>query len=171
MIKFCRMFLCYLVLNAFSVMAWAQPLANIPDKHHPLLVAIDDNYPPYVFRGEDGKLQGYLVDAWALWSDKMQIPVEIEATVWGLALGKINEGKAHVIDTMFRTPLRESVFDFSPPYTKIDVPIFVHRSIEGIVDTQTLRPFTVGVKRGDACADELLRKGVGRFRPHAELLT
>lgn len=35
-----------------------------------ITVAIDDNYPPYVFRDESGQLRGYLPDVWALWSQK-----------------------------------------------------------------------------------------------------
>ena len=31
-----------------------------------IVVALDDNYPPYVFRDSDGVLKGYLIDLWAL---------------------------------------------------------------------------------------------------------
>lgn len=33
-------------------------------------VVMDDNYPPYVFRNEEGELKGILIDYWELWEKK-----------------------------------------------------------------------------------------------------
>ena len=40
----------------------------------------DDNYPPYLFLGADGKPRGYVVDVWQLWEKKTGIKVELIAT-------------------------------------------------------------------------------------------
>jgi hypothetical protein len=53
---------------------------------------MDDNYPPYVFRGPDGRVQGYLVDSWQLWQRKTGIPVELKAEDWSLAQKDMAEG-------------------------------------------------------------------------------
>ena len=55
------------------------------------------------------------------------------------------EGQADVIDTIFRMPEREKAMDFSRPYAEIQVTIYTHTKIGGIVDMETLRGFLVGV--------------------------
>ncbi|MBL8484993.1 MAG: PAS domain-containing protein [Rhodocyclaceae bacterium] len=120
-----------------------------------LVVALDDNYPPYVFRDANGELKGYLVDAWALWSAKTGIAVDLRASDWQEALRSFGSGEARAIDTIFRTREREASMDFTAPYAELAVPIFVHRSIQGIESISTLRAFAVGAKAGDACIDRL----------------
>ncbi|WP_371322886.1 PAS domain S-box protein [Dechloromonas sp. ZY10] len=125
-----------------------------------LTVAIDDAYPPYVFRDEQGELKGYLPDLWRLWSSRTGIPAQLQARPWAEAQALFANGQAEVIDTVFRTPQREAVMDFSPPYARLPVPIFVHHQLQGIDSLNTLQPFPVGVKEGDACAEYLRRHGV-----------
>ena len=50
-----------------------------------LRVAIDDNYPPYVFRDGSGRLMGYLVDSWKLWERKTGVRVELLGSDWSTA--------------------------------------------------------------------------------------
>ncbi|MDR3435525.1 EAL domain-containing protein [Telmatospirillum sp.] len=130
----------------------------------PLVVVSDDNYPPYIFRDSDGKLSGYLVDAWALWQRKTGRPVDLVATDWEKAQQLMAAGKADVIDTIFRTPEREANYDFTWAYADIRVPIYVHASIGGIVKPEDLRGFLVGVKTGDACIEHLRAAGLGNFQ-------
>ena len=136
--------------------------APVADTARPaeITVAADDNYPPYIFRNADGKLEGYLVDLWRLWSQQTGVRVRLEATDWARAQHLIADGEADVIDTIFRTPEREKVFAFSKPYADLPVPIYVQKSIGGITDLESLRGFFVGVKEGDACGDYLRRAGV-----------
>ena len=130
---------------------------NIPGS---INVVSDDNYPPYIFRSPDGQLRGYVVDLWALWETRTGIHVNLLATDWKKAQADMVAGKADVIDTMFRTPQRERLYDFSAPYAELPVSIFVHESISGIPDAQSLRGFLVGVKAGDACVDQLKTSGI-----------
>jgi len=50
-----------------------------PDHRPPqtVRVVLDNNYPPYSFHSDDGKLQGVLVDQWRAWESKTGIKVEI----------------------------------------------------------------------------------------------
>ena len=125
-----------------------------------ITVVMDDNYPPYIFRSGDGQLQGILKDTWDLWSSKTGIRVELKAMDWGKAQQAMITKNADIIDTIFRTPEREPLYDFSPSYATIAVPIYFHRSISGISDITTLRGFTVGVKEGDACFGKLIANGI-----------
>ncbi|WP_161539584.1 PAS domain S-box protein [Paramagnetospirillum kuznetsovii] len=137
--------------------AWARQRTSIT-------VVLDDNYPPYIFRGSDGAVQGILKDRWEAWGRKTGIRVQLLAMDWARAQAVMNAGEADVIDTLFETPERLKLYDYSKPYATIDVPIFFHSSISGITGAETLRGFTVGVKDGDACIDWLDSRGIKSLR-------
>ena len=130
-----------------------------------ITVVLDDNYPPYIFRNEHGDLQGILKDRWSLWSQKTGIPVELKAMDWNLAQQQMRAGKADVIDTIFITPERLALYDFSKPYADIEVPIFFRNTISGIVGAESLKGFTVGVKAGDACINVLAQQQITTLKP------
>ncbi len=127
-------------------------------------VVMDDNYPPFIFRDSSGKVQGILVDTWALWETRTGIAVNLQAMDWSKAQKVMQDGKADVIDTIFITEPRKAIYDFSAPYAKLEVPIFFHQSIGGIVNVDSLKGFTVGVKDGDACIDVLRKHGIEGMR-------
>jgi PAS domain S-box-containing protein len=134
-----------------------------PPSRASLTVVSDDNYPPYIFRQPDGSIDGYLVDAWKLWERKTGVTVRLVATDWAKAKVAMAAGQADVIDTIFRTPEREQVMDFTAPYADLPVPIYVQREIGGITNAQSLQGFLVAAKAGDACIEQLQAAGVTRF--------
>ena len=129
-----------------------------------ITVVSDDNYPPYIFRDENGHLQGILVDEWHLWEEKTGIRVNLRGMDWDKAQKTMAEGNAHVIDTIFFTEERAKKLAFTAPYASIDVPIFFHKDISGIKDVKSLRGFTIGVKAGDACIDFLKKNGISTLQ-------
>jgi diguanylate cyclase (GGDEF)-like protein len=129
-----------------------------------ITVVMDDNYPPYIFRDANGQVQGLLKDAWALWSRRTGVAVQLQAMDWGKAQELIQSGRADVIDTIFETDARKLIYAFSAPYASIEVPIFFHKSLGGITDAASLRGFSVGVKDGDACIDTLQAQGVEHLK-------
>lgn len=129
-----------------------------------LRIVGDDNYPPYLFRAPDGRIEGYLADLWQLWQDKTGLKVELTATKWAEAQRMIGRGDADVIDMIFRTPQREALYDFSPPYADLPVAIYSHASISGITQVGALRGFQIGVQEGDACIDKLQSHGISELR-------
>jgi diguanylate cyclase (GGDEF)-like protein/PAS domain S-box-containing protein len=137
--------------------AWAAEASPVTAA---LVVAMDDNYPPYVFRDSDGALTGYLVDYWKLWQQKTGVRVDLQASDWNLAKARMQSHQANVIDTIFETPERRNTLDFTAPYAKIPVSIYSHSGIGGISDLGHLNGFLVGVKAGDACIDSLKTGGV-----------
>ena len=129
-----------------------------------ITVVSDDNYPPYVFRDENGNLQGILVDEWRLWEEKTGIRVDLLGMDWDKAKKTMAEGNAQVIDTIFFTEERAKILAYTAPYASIDVPIFFHKNISGIKDVKSLRGFTIGVKAGDACIDFLKNNGINTLQ-------
>jgi len=132
----------------------------------PLTVVIDDNYPPFIFRNDQGELRGLRKDMWDLWSDKTGIPVVLKAMDWNEVLKSMAEGQADVIDTVFKTEARQQVMDYSAPYFSVDVPIFFNRDLSGIRGVDTLRGFTIGAKAGDACISWLKERGIGNIHAY-----
>lgn len=132
-----------------------------------LRVVSDNNYPPYVFPGPDGKLQGYVVDLWKLWEERTGMPVDFRGMQWAEAQRVLLDGQADVIDMIFRTPVREQLYDYSEPYAALPVGIYVDASINGIRDPGAMQGFAVGVQRGDACVDKLSALGIDNLVPYA----
>jgi PAS domain S-box-containing protein len=167
MIKNVIKFLIILALSAVCI----HPPQSVQAREHTkpitsLTVVSDDNYPPYIFRDEKGTLQGILVDAWKLWEQRTGIRVKLVAMDWADALQFMKAGKADVIDTFFYTEERAKAFDFSKPYAVLDVPVFFHTQLSGIMGFKSLQGFTVGVKAGDACIGVLKKNGITNLREY-----
>lgn len=152
--------LCWLSALVLSATACAVDQANTQALPTTLRVVLDDNYPPYIMRDADGSLDGYLVDEWKLWEEKTGVHVELIASNWDQAKKAMAEGRADVIDTIFRTPERERTLDFTPAYAQIPVSIYAGTNLVGIGKLASLRGFQVGVKAGDACAGKLVGNGI-----------
>ncbi len=131
-----------------------------------ITVISDDNYPPYIFRDDSGKLKGIIVDQWALWSSKTGVKVQLVAMDWSDALKLMDEGKADVIDTVFYTAERAKKYDYTPPYADLEVPVFFNNSLSGIDSIQSLSGFIVGVKDGDACIEVLAGYGITSIKKY-----
>jgi len=152
-------------LLALSLHLWS------PLPLHSLIVTLDDNYPPYSFRDGDGNPEGILIDLWSLWSRKTGEPVTLVPQPWSLALDAMARGEADVLDTVFETPSRSLVYDFTPAYASIPVAVFQRTGVAGLVGLRDLKGYLVGVKAGDAGADVIRAAGVGvREYPSYEAL-
>ena len=152
--------------GALLLAAWAgvwlsglTPAGVAAEKPASIRVVMDDNYPPFVFRGGDGRLQGILIDQWDLWEEKTGIKVDCIGMVWFMALKKMEAGDYDVIDTIFRTEKREKNLVFTKPYATLDVPVFHHRKLPGITGLDALKTIPVAAKQGDTGLDLLKEKG------------
>jgi len=125
-----------------------------------ITVMADNNYAPYVFIGSNGLVQGILVDQWKAWEKATGIRVDFKALPWSQAQAAFNRGEADVLDTVFVTEERKKLYSFSKPYARIEVPIFMHKTITGIAGAGDLRGFKVAVKHGDAAVEALAMEGV-----------
>jgi len=112
-------------------------------------VVTDDNFPPYVFRNDEGKLQGIIVDQWRVWERRTGVTAEIHGMDLNDAVRRMKAGEFDVIDTVFQTAERAAYLDFGKPYTTIEVPIFFRTSISGVNNLASLKGFPVAAKLGD----------------------
>ena len=137
-----------------------------------LAIVTDDNYPPFLFRDTEGRLQGILKDKWELWSRKTGIPVVVDGTAWADAQARVGSGGADVIEALAYTDARAGTYEYSPSYATIDARVYFHRSISGINDAASMRGFSIGAKEGSACAAWLAARGIDMVRryPNSEAL-
>ncbi|EXJ16167.1 response regulator [Imhoffiella purpurea] len=155
------------LLTAFSPNPAAQ------DEDRILRVVGDENYPPYLFLDANGKPTGFIVDLWRLWERKTGIQVELKAIKWEEAQRVLLRGDADVIENIFETPQRRPLYDFSEPYATLPVAIYRDVSIGGVVDSQSLKGFRVGVMKGDACIERLQDEGIdtlARYDDYTQLI-
>lgn len=129
-----------------------------------LIIATDVNYPPYYSRTEDGRGQGIVVDKWALWSKRTGVPVRVEATDWAVAQSSVQNGSRDVLDPVSYTEPRASLYEFSKAYAPVEARVYFDRSITGISDVASMGGFTIGAKKGSACANWLAERGIDNFR-------
>lgn len=151
-----------LALVLASLTVGARPAAEPP---RTIRVVMDSDYAPYIFRSDDGRLQGVLIDQWRLWEKKTGIHPEIHAMDWDQALRRMRAGEFDVIDCVVETEARREYFDFAPAYTRVEASIFFREDIPGITGFASLKGFPVGVKAGDQHIDTLKATGVTTVIP------
>ena len=110
---------------------------------HVLHVVGADNFPPYLFRDEDGRPTGLVADEWALWAKKTGVHVDLQPVDWADAMHRVASGDADVIDTIFWSSERARMMDFTAPFADVREPIYAERSVQGLVDLHSLKGFHV----------------------------
>ncbi|MBN8420369.1 MAG: PAS domain S-box protein [Verrucomicrobia bacterium] len=109
----------------------------------------DDNFPPYVFRDNEGRLQGIIIDQWRVWEKRTGVTADIHGMDLNDAVRRMKAGEFDVIDAMFKTPEHSAYLDFGRQYTTIEGCIFFRSSIAGINNLASLRGFPVAARLGD----------------------
>lgn len=154
-------FIRYFIVVALCLPVFCQAVAApIPS----ITVISDDNYPPYLFKDDDGNTVGIIADYWKLWEQKTGVEVTLVATNWELAQQQLLSGNADVIEMIFRNPERESKYAFTSSYATVPVGIYAHESMSGLVSAESLTGFTIGVLKGDGCIYQMKEAGVKSFR-------
>jgi PAS domain S-box-containing protein len=146
-------------ITALVLVSCAYALQGAP-KPKTIRVVMDNDYAPFSFRSDEGKLQGISVDQWQAWERKTGVKVEIHAMDWDQALHHMRAGDFDVIESIIATRERRKEFDFSPPYAEVGACIFFRRDISAITDLKSLEGFPVGVKAGDLHADQVRESGI-----------
>jgi two-component system cell cycle sensor histidine kinase/response regulator CckA len=133
-----------------------------------ILVVTDINYPPYLFQGDGGVLQGIIKDKWELWSQRTGVKVRVQGMEWAQAQQSVLQGTADVVETLSYTEARAKLYEYSPAYAPIEARVFFHRSVTGINDVASMRGFTIGAKDGSACAAWLAARGVETISAYSD---
>lgn len=111
----------------------ATSTATLDDSRVPksIRVVMDDSYPPYAFKDEQGRLQGISVDQWKLWEKTTGTHAEVTGMDWSEAQNRMQAGKFDVIDTIFHNEKRAAIYDFTKLYAQIDVASKLREVLDG----------------------------------------
>jgi len=123
-------------------------------------VVIDDNYPPFSFRDSNDELIGISIDYWKLFEEKTGIKIEIVGTNWSDAQEMMENGEFDVIDTIFKSDVREKIYDFTNSYATIETSIYFNNKISGIVDIDSVKGFRIASKEGGYSVEVLKEHGI-----------
>ncbi|PLX34682.1 MAG: hypothetical protein C0604_01160, partial [Clostridiales bacterium] len=143
-----------------AIFIFSAMLLKVHAEEGPLKIVMDDNYPPFVFRSDEGELVGISVDMWRLFEQKTGREVEIHGMDWALAQEMMETGEYDVIDTMFKNETRGKLYDFTMPYANIETSLYFHKNISGINDIESARAFPVATKKGDYSIEIMEEKGL-----------
>jgi signal transduction histidine kinase/CheY-like chemotaxis protein len=132
----------WLVLLLFG----ASP-AGAEEIRKPILVGIDEAYPPHQFRDAQGQPAGFDVDLFRAVADEVGLEYQMELGPWPLLRERLENGEIDLNPGVFRTALRERHFDFSTATVWVHHAIFV-REDSPVESRQDLRGSSVLVNRG-----------------------
>ncbi len=113
----------------------------------PLVVAIDQSYPPHEFV-QDGVAAGFNVDIIQALADEIGAEVIWQPMVWEEAMQTLQDGRVDMLCMAIKEE-RRSLYDFSDPFLDISLSIFVPRDISGITSVEDLAGLTVAVQAQD----------------------
>lgn len=141
--------ICLLLSGAF--VAFGAPPARIK-------LSCGDDSAPYQFMNKDGEPDGFLVDLWKEWSEQTGIEVEFVLSDWNTSLENIRAGKTDGHTGLFYDAGRAGFMDFASKQYLSKVYFWVHNDFAHVENIKQLRPFRVGVIRGDYAVDLLREK-------------
>ncbi|MEJ5230217.1 MAG: HD domain-containing phosphohydrolase [Pseudothermotoga sp.] len=116
-----------------------------------------DYYPPFIWKDENGNIAGITVQILELIEKKIDVDFQIELMPFSEALRRLEEGKADVINFIFKTPEREKIFLFSDPVMNLETKVYCKKTLK-IKTVTDLTPYLIGVVESDASADLLKEK-------------
>jgi PAS domain S-box-containing protein len=154
-----------LLLSSLALFSFGVAAHETVETPRTIRVVLDNDYAPYSFLSDDGKVQGIVVDQWQAWQKATGTTVELHALNWGDALRRMRAGEFDVIDCIVATAERHGYLDFTPAYATVEASIVFRNDISGITDLASLKGFPVGVKAGDQHVEKLEENGVTTVIP------
>ena len=124
----------------------------------PIVVGIDEDFPPYEFVDESGRPAGFAVDLFRAVAARQGIEFEIRAGPWAKIRRQLESGEIDIVTGMVRTDAREETLDFTAPTVVVEYAGFV-RSDSPVVSFQELGGQVIAVERGDVSHDHILERG------------
>lgn len=115
----------------------------------PIKVVSGDFYPPFIWVDESGNPQGFSVELLDLLEKETGLDFELELMPFSEALERIENGKADMINLIFKTPEREKYILFSKPLFEIESNIYYRKNLN-VANISDLNPYIVGAVKGDA---------------------
>ena len=129
--------------------------------HGPIVFASQTDYPPFEFGGPEGRRQGMCVELARWMGCELGFPVEFRDMDFQQAQAAVEERRADVLTSLFRSEEREGRFDFTEMTWEVPAQIFVRVDRNDIVGEEDLRGKRIAMQRGDYAEEHLASKGLG----------
>ncbi|SCM80871.1 putative Periplasmic substrate-binding histidine kinase [uncultured Sporomusa sp.] len=144
----------YLVVLAFIVTFCFWPVAALaigenPD-HRVLIVAGDENFPPYEFVDSiDGSqvYRGFNVDLLKAVALSTGYEIQFRPLPWAEAMRALDRGEVHAVGGMKYNSERDKRYDFSEAYMTNSLAIFVRKDMQAIASIDDLTGYKVAVQK------------------------
>ena len=125
-------------------------------QHGKLVFAVDADYAPYTFLGDDGQARGLDTDVALAVGRLLGVEVEVQSARWSDALQIVQRGHADVLASMVQSEDRRDVWSFVEPHADVQYFLFVRDDTHTVHDLKDLEGMRVGVGKG-SLVEPLLR--------------
>jgi polar amino acid transport system substrate-binding protein len=125
-----------------------------PDPGRPLVVGMDEAFPPHQFLDENGEPAGFDVELLRALAEDQQIEVRFQPGPWHEIRAALERAEIDLAMSVVRTPEREPLLDFSIPVTLAPYVAFVREGlrVRSLADLDGRR---VAVERASLWDDQL----------------
>lgn len=145
----------YIILGLFSVFfalkVYAEQEALTQDlkNSEKVIIACSKGSAPFHFADSEGNAVGIFVDIWNLWSKRTGVEIVFKTMSWGETLQAMRDGTADIHAGLFYSEERNEYLDYVAELEKSDTHFFYHKDIYGANSLADLKPFKVGIVKGD----------------------
>lgn len=140
---------------------WFGPIEAAQTSRSRIVVGGDHDYAPYEFLDKNGEPAGYNVELTRAIARQLGIEVSFRLGPWAEIRQALERGEIDVVQGVFYSPERETVFDFSPAHTVINHAIVVRAGTPMPANLSELAGRSILVMRGDIMHDAALQLGYG----------
>lgn len=120
----------------------------------------DSNYPPYEFLNEKGQPDGFNVELTKAIAEAMNFKIEIQLDTWNTVRNRLEMGELDIVQGMFYSKERDSLYDMSPPHSFISHVLVGRAGEQMSTNWKDLASHTLLVMEGDIMHDFAVREGL-----------
>lgn len=144
------------LLMLVTVVGCGSNTSSDNDSKKPIVIGLDDSYPPMGFRDDDNNIVGFDVDLAKEAAKRLNRPVEFKAIDWSSKEAELKSGRIDVLwNGLDITEKRKENMLFSDPYMKNKQVVFV-RANSDITNLNQLKDKVVGTQSGSTAEDYLI---------------
>jgi ABC-type amino acid transport substrate-binding protein len=112
-----------------------------------ILVSNETSYEPYDYN-IDGKAMGYSIELLELLLKDTGLKIEYITKPWNELLEDLDNRKLDLVHTIYKTPDREKIYDYSLGYSKVIHSYIIRKNLKDIDDISELEGKKVGISKG-----------------------
>ena len=176
--KIIGIFACVALSAALLAGCGEQKKADAPktgDK--PIVVGLDDNFPPMGFRDEKQEIVGFDIDLAKEAAKRLNRPIEFKAIDWSSKEAELKSGRVDILwNGLDITEKRKENILFSDPYMENRQIIFVRKGTTDIVDERSLAGKIVGTQSGGTTEEyidgnETLKNSLKEYKKYGDFVS